>query len=176
MKVQEDQEVSVIIETDALINPDTVVIELLYTTLAHTAMLRSCRLFYLTSLAFVLLLKYDPIRFEALNSRNALLFVGLLINTSRVHPTCHEVACVAHKHEDRTRDLVIFVNKLIRHFRKSILHIDVETSKRARKIDNLNEWIWLITDPARCIIDEINDSLSTNLLSESSESIWKLLE
>ena len=148
MEIQEEQEVSVVKETNTLINPDAMVIKLLYATLAHIAMLRSCRLFHFACLAFVFLLKHDSIRLEALNSFNLVFLVGLLVNAPWVDPTCHEVTCIAHKHEDSAGNLMIFINELIWHSWKSVLHINVESSKCAYKVNNLDERIRFITDPA----------------------------
>ena len=122
-------------------------VKLLYTALAHVTMLRPGRFLKLACGALVLLLKHDPVRFESLNSHQVLSWFNILIKTSWIDPACHEVACVAHEHEDSAGILVVAIDILIWHFRKSFIYIDVEPSKRAHKVDNLYEWVRFETDP-----------------------------
>ena len=64
MEIQEHQEVPVVVESNALVDPYAVVIELLYTGLAHAAVFRSSWLVDLACLTFVLLFKHDAIILE----------------------------------------------------------------------------------------------------------------
>ena len=122
-------------------------VKLLYTALAQLAMLRPGRLLKLACGALVLLLKHDPVGFESLNSHQVLSWFNISIETSWIDPACHEVACVTHEHEDSAGVLVVAVDILIWHFRKSFIHIDVESTKRAQEVDDLHEWVRFEADP-----------------------------
>ena len=67
MQAQESQEVLVVVESYALIDPNAVMVEFFDTMSAHTAMFGSWRFLEIASPALVTFLKDDVIVFEAFN-------------------------------------------------------------------------------------------------------------
>ena len=120
-------------------------IELLNTTFAHGAMLRPCRFVNITCLTLILLLEHDSIIFEFLYSHKVFPWVTILAKNSWINPARHEVASVAHEHQNSASVLVVVVQVLIWDSGKSIFNIDIESSESTNKVDDLYKWIWFKT-------------------------------
>ena len=102
--------------------------------------------------------------------------ISCLIDIAWVHVACQEVARIAHYHQYCACYLMPACNVLVWDSREAVLNVDKKTSKCAGKVDNLNQWVWLVANIACGAIDTFHDPLPTNLCPSRPQPVRQSLK
>ena len=161
MQENEAEEILVIVQSNALVNPNTMMVKLLHAKAAHGAMLRPSWFLDLASAALDSFLKDYTIKFKSLERSNDCASVRIFIQLAWVHPARHKIARVADYHEQSAHWNVIEIQSLVRQVWEAVPHINVEAPKRAGKVDDLDKGIVLVADIVGRPVYKPNELFST---------------
>lgn len=147
MKEEEDYEVLVVVKSNALINPDTMMVEFLNTDVTHWAMFGACRLVKGTGSTLDTLLKQEVIKFESLKRPLNLALICWLLQAAWVNNTSHEITDIAGDHNQRhavgVKNSQSWIwNVLDQAFSEK----DKKAPKSENEVADLNQGIRLIAD------------------------------
>ena len=86
-------------QTDTLVDPDTVMVEFLHAVSTHGAVFRARWFLEKASSTLNTFLKDDSIELEAFEGGDNGAPIGIFVQLAWIDPACHEVAPIAHKHQ-----------------------------------------------------------------------------
>ena len=161
MQENETEEILVIVQSNALVNPNTMMVKLLHAKAAHGAMLRPSWFLDLASAALDSFLKDYTIKFKSLERRNDCASVRIFIQLAWVHPARHKIARVADYHDQSAHGNVIEIQSLVRNVREAVPHKDIEATKRAGEVDDLDKGVVLVADVMGSPVDKPYKLFST---------------
>ena len=161
MHENETQEILVIVQSNALVNPNAMMIKLLHAKAAHGAMLWASWFLDLASSALDPFLEDYAIKFKSLERGDYCPTVRIFIKSARVHPTRHEIARVAHYHEQSAHRNVIVVQSLIRYVWEAVPHINIKATERAGEVDYLDKRVVFVANVMSRPFYKPNEFIST---------------
>ena len=144
MQEYKAEEILVIVQPDTLIDPNTVMVELLHAVATHGAVLRPRWFLNQACSALDPFFENDTVELKAFECVDDLTAVRVFVQFARIDPTRHEVACIADEHNQSADVQVIRIHSRIGYVRKSISDIDVEPTESACEVNDLHKWIVLI--------------------------------
>ena len=124
-------------------------------------MLRAGRFVEFAGPTLYFFLKHCTVVLKTLDGSDDLLSFGILGQHSRICPTCREVARIAYKHDHGTQVDMDRRNSFIWNLWKAFGYIDIEASKRAEKVNDLNYRIRFPAHIANQTFNQAYGSLAT---------------